>query len=208
MAAFENLTALKKAQQTVADASVSLGGAIAAADANLSKPAIGPGRDAYAALMSMKQTQSSWFATAREFVTTGAISGVPATTEQVQKLLKLGSKMANDYAVGVTTVSQYTVSNITVNALASVASRLFGVGNQLAEGVGAIVGGAATLMKWLPAILVVIVAGPLVLKAFSGYKSGGARGAADAAAGELERGRSALARKAGISGLRRRRRSR
>jgi hypothetical protein len=205
MANFENIAALKKAQKVVADASVALGSAIAEADAKLSRPAAGPGRNAYDALMSMKRTQDSWFITAREFVTTGAIEGVPATTEQVQKLLKLGSKLANDYAVGVTTVSQYTVSNIAVNALASVAGRLFNVGNQLAEGAGAIVGGAATLMKWLPAILVAIVVGPLVLKTFSGYKSGGARGAADAAAGELSRARSALARKAKLSGMKRRR---
>ena len=87
MSTFANLAALKKAQQSVADASVALGSAIAEADGKLSRPAAGPGRNAYDALMSMKRTQDSWFITAREFVTTGAIEGVPATPEQVQKLV-------------------------------------------------------------------------------------------------------------------------
>lgn len=68
--------------------------------------------------------------------------------------------------------------------------RTLGAGLWLAKNWPWLVGGAA----------VVIFVGPTLLKSFAGYKRGGAAGAAEAAAGDLERARSRA-----VSGMRRRR---
>lgn len=48
--------------------------------------------------------------------------------------------------------------------------------------------------QWLPWIVGALVLGPFILRSFVGYRRGGAEGAAEAAAGELERGRAATGR--------------
>ena len=205
---FASLQELKAVQKTIADASVAIGQAMVAADAAYSKPWFGPGRRMYETAQDEKRLIMQWFDIAKEFVTKGTISGRTATKEEAAALLRLGSSEINNYAGALKDSMEFAPSAIAGRALGAVATRLFGIGDDLAKAAESILKGAATALQWLPIALAVIVIGPLLLKTFSGYKSGGARGAADAASGELERARSTIARKAGISGLRRRRRSR
>jgi hypothetical protein len=153
----------------------------------------------------------------------GVIYGISSNVRGVETAIQT----VQDYAKG--TIIWKSTGQVFINIL----SALAGVGktlNDLGKAAGAIASGAAktgeSIGNWLPWIIGALVLGPLLLRSFAGYKKGGAGGAAEAAAAELESGRRAvgegarkaweggksLARRAAsggaISGAPRRRRSR
>jgi hypothetical protein len=199
---------LKKLQKLVADSAVQIGKDIAEVDRNLSTAWTKTQQRFIDVMSNTKQTLTSWYAVAYEISSRGTVSGLPVTTDQADKFLKLGGRLVSTYSEAAQAVAQYAPTQLIKNAIADVAIRLMGIANKLFEGVADILDTAASSLGWIPWVIGAIVVGPLILKTFSGYKSGGARGAADAAAGELSRARSTLARKAKLSGVQRRRRSR
>lgn len=210
--------ALRQAQKTVADRSIDLGQVFVGVDKVFSRSVIetAPQKRALAVMQDVKeQFRRSLFPTALEFTSRGTISGAPATKAQVDGMLRVFGSQIRLYAEAADVYASAAVTKVFKTAIAEQTAKAFALANKLAEGVGALAeGGAETIKRagqalgWLPWALGAIVVGPLLLKTFSGYKSGGARGAADAAAGELSRARGALARKAKLAGVHRRRRSR
>jgi hypothetical protein len=212
--------ALKQAQQKAGQLAIDMGRAIADIDANLPTARNQAQRNFLQNMQDQKyMLNNSFYPTVQEFTSRGTIAGNPASKEQIDRLLALGGRIVNTYAEGARYMEQFATTSIAKKALADSAKRALTLGNKLAEGVGALIEGGAEVIKktgqalgWLPWVLGAIVVGPLLLKTFSGYKTGGSRGAADAASGELERARGALtsggkalARRAGLSGTRRRR---
>jgi hypothetical protein len=210
--------ALRKAQKTVADRSIDLGQVFVNVDKVFSRSVIetAPQKRAFAVMQDIKeQFRRSLFPMALEFTTKGTISGVPATKAQVDAMLRVFGSQIRLYAEGADVYASAALTKAFKTAIAEQTAKAFALANKLAEGIGSVIEGGADVIDkagkalgWLPWVLGAIVVGPLLLKTFSGYKSGGARGAADAASGELERARGALARKAKLAGVHRRRRSR
>lgn len=189
MANFADLAELKRAQKAVADASVSIGQQMVDADAAYSKPWFGPGRDQYLAAQNIKQTLQSWFGAAREFVTTGAIEGKPATKEQAANLLKGGARFVNDYAQALKTSMQYAPSAIAGRALGNVAERLFGIGNDMFDAAESILTATTTTLKWLPWLIAGAIVIPFGIKVYLAKKRGGTDAALEAAGSGISAGR-------------------
>ncbi len=207
--------ALQKAQKIVSDRSIDLGQVFVGVDGAFSRSFLenDAQKRAFAVMQDVKERfRRSLFPTALEFTTKGTISGKPATEEQVDAMLRVFGSEIRLYAEAADVYASAAATEVFKTAIAEQTAKAFALANKLAEGVGALVeGGAETIKRagqalgWLPWVLGAVIVGPLLFKAFVAYRARGASGAAEAAAGELESARSALARKAKLSGVSRHR---
>ena len=135
-----------------------------------------------------------------DIVGTGRIDGAVPTEKQVEGAFFMVSGSIKACNEAIATVNQYTKGTILTGAVAKVFgdiadafSAAFDAVIAILKGLAKAAAGAGAAIGWLPWIVGGAIVLPLLLKTFSAYKRGGSAAAADEAAGQIERGRSAAA---------------
>jgi len=147
----------------------------------------------------------------------GTVDNKPMTDKQAEVMLELIQDNIKSVSNAVTGINLYATGKIIDRAileyLGAVAKKFKEAGDAVGDLLSGLLKVLATVGKFLPWIVGALILGPFLLRTFAGFKRGGAAGAAEEAAGQLERGRSAVASGArsivtrGMAGAPRRRRS-
>lgn len=140
-----------------------------------------------------------------DVVGTGKFEGQPLNETQREGLFKMVYDSIGETRRAIELVNEYAKGDVLTSAVEDTFGKLTNTLSdsydsvlELAKGVASVAEGVGTTLKAggsaLPWIIGALLIGPFVIRSFLGYKRGGSAGAAEAAAGELERSRAASGR--------------